>query len=279
MPDLLKAWLTKSPHAKASEIVVEDGNQLDYRRMVSLLKEGYDCILVNLRLPGMLAIRLAEVVNLAKVPTRITLVSGAPHDLGIGLSLFDSYIRIPFHGKNLDVVLDETIGAPFFPEHRPLPSQEHLDLAILNLLQNYSALAPTCRSALHAFGLYRDAYLHRPVSASRHQQISSGASVLQRIEFFSEVRPLNFSQRISLVTNAVNQSGFYLPWQKLFLSFQFNHLLDAIGLTLMNFRSETEDVLKLGAVTGSVASSITRSAGAFSRQHSVWRAVSEISTW
>jgi hypothetical protein len=82
------------------------------------------------------------------------------------------------------------------------------------------------------------------VSARRHEQISSNASVLQRIEFFAEVMPLNFSQRISLVTNAVNHSGFYLPWQKLFLSFQFNHLLDAIGLTLMNFRSETEDVLK-----------------------------------
>jgi hypothetical protein len=42
----------------------------------------------------------------------------------------------------------------------------------------------------------------------------------------------------------VNQSSFYLPKHKRFLSQQFNYLLDAIGLTLMNFRTETEEILE-----------------------------------
>jgi len=244
MPELLSTWLAAQPQARASNIVVEDGNNLDYLRAVSLLKDGFDCILVNLRLPAMLSLRMAEVVHLAKAPARLVLISGAPQDLGTGLSLFDDYIRLPFHHKSPAEALDETLGKPFFFHHRPLPSQEHLDLAILNLLQKYNSLVPACRGALHAFGLYRDAYLHRPANATQDKPLAPSASLTERIDFYAEVRPLNFSQRISMVIDAVNQSRLYLPWQKLFLSIQFNHLLDAIGLTLMNFRAETEEILK-----------------------------------
>jgi hypothetical protein len=244
MSELLRSWLAKSPYLGVGEIVTEDGSRIDYMRGVSLLKQDFDCILLNLRLPAMLSIRLAEIVHLAKVPTRLILVSGAPTDLSKDLLLFDNYIRIPFHAKGWETVLDETLGSRVFPQNRLLPSQEHLDLAILNLLQNYNLLAPTSRSALHAFGLYRDAYLHRLTTTAQQQSVLSSADPFHLIDFFAEIHPLNFSKRISVVMDAVNQSRFYLPWQKLFLSTQLSYLLDAIGLTLFKFRLETEEVLK-----------------------------------
>ena len=175
MPDLLRFWSSRSPRRKACKIQVEDGNSLDYPRAVSLLKEGFDCILVNLRLPAMLSVRISELVHLAKIPARLVLVSGAPQDLGPALSLYDGYIRIPFYDKSAEASLDESLGRPFLPEHRPMTSQEHLDIAILNLFHSYSALAPGCRGALHAFGLYRDAYLHRPSTPAREPALPSRA--------------------------------------------------------------------------------------------------------
>ena len=243
MPDLLRDWLAKSPQQIACNIRVEDGNSLDYPRAMSLLKEGFDCILVNLRLPAMLSVRIAELVQLAKIPARLVLVSGAPQDLGSALSLYDGCIRVPFYDQSAEASLDESLGRPFLAQHRPLPTQEHIDIAILNLLHNYSALAPGCRGALHAFGLYRDAYLHHPSTVTQESSLSSRGAVNQRIDLFAEVTPLNFSQRVCAVIDCVNQSRFYLPNQKRFLAYQLNYLLDTIGLTLMNYRKETEEVL------------------------------------
>ena len=243
MPELLRVWLAKSSQQRACEILVEDGNNLDYPRAVALLKQKLDCILVNLRLPAMLSVRIAELVQLARIPSRLVLMSGAPQDLGSGVSLYDGYIRIPFHDKSAEASLDESLGRPFLSQQRALLSQEHIDVAVLNLLHNYSALAPGCRGALHGFGLYRDAYLHRPSTATQESSHSSRAAVNRRIDYFAQVAPLNFSQRICAVIDCVNQSRFYLPNQKRFLAYQLNYLLDTIGLTLMNFRQETEEVL------------------------------------
>ena len=244
MPDFLRCWLAKSPQTRACEVVVEDANNLDYPRAVSLLKEEFEYIILNLRLPAMLSVRIAELVHLGKVPGRLILMSGAPEDLGPGLSLYDGYIRIPFFEKSLEASLDETLGGPFLAENRPMSSQEHLDIAILNFLQKYDALVPGCRSALHAFGMYRDAYLHRPPIAIADKPLLPNVTLSQRLNFFAEVRPLNFSNRVREVMESVNQSSFYLPKQKRFLSHQFNYLLDVIGLTLMNFRTETEEILQ-----------------------------------
>jgi hypothetical protein len=244
MPNFLRPWLAKSPQTSACEVVVEDANNLDYPRAVSLLKEEFEYIILNLRLPAMLSLRIAELVHLGKVPGRLILVSGAPQELGAGLSLYDGYIRIPFLEKSLEACLDETLGGPFLAENRPMTSQEHLDIAILNFLQKYDALVPGCRSALHAFGMYRDAYLHRPSIATADKPLLPNVTLSQRLSFFAEVRPLNFSKRVCEVMESVNQSSFYLPKQKRFLSHQLNYLLDVIGLTLMNFRTETEEILQ-----------------------------------
>ena len=191
-----------------------------------------------------LPICIAELVHLGKVPGRLILVSGAPQDLGPGLELYDGYIRIPFLEKSLVASLDETLGGPFLAENRPMTSQERLDIAILNLLQKYDGLVPECRSALHAFGMYRDAYLHRPSIATQGKLPLPNVTLSQRINFFAEVKPLNFSKRVGEVMACVNQSSFYPPKQKRFLAHQFNYLLDVIGLTLMNFRTETEEILQ-----------------------------------
>src|ERR1035437_743365 len=141
MPNFLRLWLAKSPQTIACEVLVEDANNLDYRRAVSLLKEGFEFIILNLRLPAMLSIRISELVHLAKVPVRLILVRGAPQDLGPGISLYDGYIRIPFFEKSMEACLDETLGSPFHAQNRSMTSQEHLDLAIINLLQKYDGLA------------------------------------------------------------------------------------------------------------------------------------------
>src|ERR1039458_8288811 len=117
MPNFLRPWLAKSPQPSAGEVVVEDANNLDYPRAVSLLKEEFEYIILNLRLPAILSIRIAELVPLRQVPSRLILVSGAPQDLGPGLELYDGYIRIPFLEKSLMASLDETLGGPFLPEN------------------------------------------------------------------------------------------------------------------------------------------------------------------
>ena len=57
MPHLLAAWFAKTPQATTPEISVEDGSHLDDSRAVGLIKDGFDWILVNLRLPAMLSMR------------------------------------------------------------------------------------------------------------------------------------------------------------------------------------------------------------------------------
>src|SRR5664279_2089891 len=185
MPDLLRPWLDKSPQTRACKIVMEDANNLDYPRAVSLLKEEFEYIILNLRLPAMLSVRIAELVHLGKVPVRLILMSGAPEDLGPGLSLYDGYIRIPFLEKSLLASLHETLDRPFLAENRPITSQEHLDIAILNFLQKYDGLVPRCRSALHAFGMYRDAYLHRPSIATADKPLLPNGTLSQRLSFFA----------------------------------------------------------------------------------------------
>jgi len=241
--ELLPLWLARPPHPRPAQVVVEDGTRLDYPRAVSLLKDGFECIVLNLRLPAMLSIRIAELVHLAKVPSRLILFSGAPHDLGGGLSLYDGYIRLPFFATRAGADLREALDGPFLAENRSLASQEHVDIALLNLFQSCDALAPGCRGPLHAFGLYRDTYLHRPGAATKENPLAPEPTLAQRLDLFAEVRPLNFSERMCKVMARVNQSPFYLPKQKLSLSQQFDYLLDAMGLTLMNFRTETEEIL------------------------------------
>jgi len=111
-------------------------------------------------------------------------------------------------------------------------------------LQRSDCLAPGCRGALHAFGMYRDAYLHRPWTATQNEPLFSRAKSNQRIAFFAKVSPLGFTGRLNGVRARVNASRLYTPSQKSFLSSQFDHLLDAFGLTLMNFRRETKEVLE-----------------------------------
>jgi len=253
LPELFRIWLSKSHPAGASKVEVLDANDLDHAKVVSLIKKRFDCIFVNLRLPAMLSIRIAELVHLARVPTRLVLISGAPQELGPGLSLFDGYIRTPFVDKSFGEALDEILLRPLPSEHRSLSSQEHLDIAILNLLQRCDGLAPGSRGALHAFGMYRDAYLHRPWRAAHDEPSMTRSQVNRQIDFFGEVRPLGFAGRLSGVRARVNASRFYTPSEKSFLSSQFSYLLDAFGLTLMDFRAETKEVLDGLERFGSVA--------------------------
>jgi hypothetical protein len=241
MPELVSGGVVGDFDLKTIQFQSEDGKPLTYERAVALLKEDFDCLIVNLRLPSMLSIRLAEMVHLARVPCRLLLLSGAPKDLGPGASLFDDYIRTPCYEKSLHVTLAECLSKPFAPERRPLATQEHLDIAILNLFHRSDSLTPGCRGALHAFALYRDAYLHRPGSAWPNLQ---NADLTERIDFFAAVQPLEFANRLGKVMDRVDQSPLYRRDQKRFLSAQFNYLLDASGLILLNFRQEVEKVLK-----------------------------------
>jgi hypothetical protein len=243
LPDLLRACFSRSHQIKLSKVEVGDGNNLDQAAAVLLLKKQFDCIIVNLRLPAMLSIRIAELIHLARVPTRLILMSGAPQELGPGLSLYDGYIRVPFC-EIAKQTLGASLGQELLEPHRFMGSQEHVDIAILNLLQRCDNLAPGCRGALHAFGMYRDAYLHRPWVTTENEWELTRAKTNERIDFLTEVSPLGFTERLSGVKARINASRIYTPAQKSFLSAQLNHLLDAFGLTLMNFRAETKEVLE-----------------------------------
>ena len=226
--------------AKGFQMELRNGNDLDQAAVVLLLRKLFDCVIINLRLPAMLSIRIAELIHLARLPTRLVLLSGSPQQLGQGLSLYDSYIRIPFYDEG---ALLESLERPLLDEHRSIRSQEHLDIAILNFLQRCDGLVPGCRGALHAFGMYRDTYLHRLAPTTEIETGLARARTTEHLDFFAEVNPLGFNSRLGRVNARVNASRLYTPFQKAFLSSQFNHLLDAFGLTLMNFRKESKEVL------------------------------------
>lgn len=109
-PDALRLWLSKSSLPRACKIQVEDGSSLDYPRVLSLLKDGFDCIMVNLRLPAMLSVRIAELVHLAKIPARLVPLRGVPQDLGPALPHYDGYTLLPFHDKSAEASLDQSLG-------------------------------------------------------------------------------------------------------------------------------------------------------------------------
>lgn len=239
--EAILSFLPALLEARGFTVEIRDGNDLDHSTLASLIKSHFDCIIVNLRLPAMLSLRIAEVIHLARVPTRLILMSGAPQDLGSGISLYDGYIRIPFFEKG---ALHESIERPLMGEYRSIRSQEHIDVAILNLLQRCDGLVPGCRGALHAFGMYRDAYLHRPWTAPQHDFVLTPAESNKLVDFLAEVEPLGFSGRLDRVSARVHASQLYTPAQRSFLSAQFDHLLDAFGLTLMDFRKETAEVME-----------------------------------
>jgi len=243
MPEMVSAGLAEAFRPEAPEIQTEDGRKLTYKRAVALLKEDLDGVIVNLRLPEMLSIRIAELVHLAAIPARLILMSGTPKDLGPAASLYDDYIRTPCFEKSLPSVLAECLARPFAAQRRALTSQEHLDVAILNLLHRCDSLAPGCRGALHAFAMYRDAYLHQPPTSWPKGITREKTTTAQRLDFFAPVRPLDFAKRVDKIMQRIEGSPLYRTDQKALLNAQFNYLLDVGGLVLLNFRQELEKLL------------------------------------
>jgi hypothetical protein len=243
LPEIISNSMGDLGLGKTLSVQNEDGNALTYDRSVAVLKEDFDCVLINLRLPEMLSIRIAELVHLTKFPGRLILMSGAPKDLGPASSLYDDYIRMPCYEKSVQTTLAESLSKTFVAAHRPLVSQEHLDIAILNLLHRCDSLVTGCRGALHAFALYRDAYLHRPLMAWPDKLTPQEAPFEERINFYAPVLPLDFATRLGKVMERVLRSALFRQDQKKFLAAQFDYLLDVGGLILMNFRQEIEGVL------------------------------------
>jgi CheY-like chemotaxis protein len=241
LPEILTSGLGGT--GKPVDVINEDGNILTYERAVAILKEDFDCVLINLRLPGMLSVRLAELVHLTKYPGRLILMSGAPRNLGPASSLYDDYIRMPCFEKSVQSTLEDCLTKSFHPARRPLVSQDHLDIAILNLLHHCDSLVTGCRGALHAFALYRDAYLHRPLAHWSNPLSPEEAPLQERVDFFAHVSPLDLAVRLSKVMARVARSPLYRQDQKRFLRVQFDYLLDVAGLILMNFRQDVEHVL------------------------------------
>ncbi|HWI58366.1 MAG TPA: hypothetical protein VNZ22_14160, partial [Bacillota bacterium] len=239
---LVKNW-PKWSRFKQTELRSLDGQMLDQEKVVGLLQEGFDCILMNLRLPAGLSLRLGELAHLARVPTRLFLLSGAPAHFGSELRLFDGYLSVPFTLGEFYATLDLVLAAAPCAFRNQLPNQEQIDSAVLSFFRRYPYLGIATRSPLLSFGLYRDTYLHGGPEEWDGSTAIGRATMQERVEFFAGVRPLRCLQRIDTVVEQVQASSFYDRAQKRSISLQLHLLANVIGLTLVKHREETAGVL------------------------------------
>jgi hypothetical protein len=119
------------------QVMVEERQRLNHQRLATLLEETLECIILNLRLPGLLSIRLAELVHVARIPTRLVLLTVACANLERAVPLDHALFKSPVAEtflRELEKVLTRTP----WRQRRGLPNQEHLDASILDLVGRYS---------------------------------------------------------------------------------------------------------------------------------------------
>jgi hypothetical protein len=151
------------------ELDVFDGNNLDHETTLSLLKKNYDYIFLNLRLPWCLSIRIAQLAHLAKVQTRIVLVSGCSVKAELLTPLFDVIIPLPCLPEDLESAIWSASSLSSLAR-ASLSTEEHVEAAIKALLTVWSS---------SGFEDYRT-YFPQP-AASVIQDISASASLAQRL--------------------------------------------------------------------------------------------------
>jgi hypothetical protein len=133
---------------------VVDGREIDHQGVVRLFRQDYDCIFLNLRLPYCLSLRLAEIAHLARVQTRVILVSGTPVADEWLLPFYDDLIRLPC---DLDELEDALWRIPEETRQR-LPTEEHVEAALSNLLREARYIVPVSTSAEQPYAAYRAVY-------------------------------------------------------------------------------------------------------------------------
>lgn len=167
------------------ELDVFDGNNLDHETTVSLLKKNYEYIFLNLRLPRCLAIRIAQLALLAKVQTRIVLVSACAMKAELLTPLFDAFISLPCLPEDLQSAMWSASSLSSLAR-TSLPTEEHVEAAIKALLAVWSA---------SRFEDYRK-YFPQP-AASVIQDISASASLAQRVSGHGIRTPADFNARLA----------------------------------------------------------------------------------
>lgn len=132
--ELIQAYV-KELVLRDVEITDANGDEFTYPKAVQFLKRGYDRIFMNLGLPDELAIRTAELAHLSGAPTRIFVTSGWPAEFGPKVELFDQFITVPMVESQFVGRLHKILIADPRQLRRRLPTREHLDAAIIGILQ------------------------------------------------------------------------------------------------------------------------------------------------
>jgi len=252
------------PNAHGIRLENRDGGRLDYLELLGLLKGRFDLIFLDLHLPAMLSLRAAELAHLVCLPTRLVLVNGGcgappiswpaesspepcsrrwPLDLKAIIPLFDAYLPDSQDDETLSHDLQSMLREPFSCLRGKLSGQDHVDAAIENLLGACRKLVPGARGAAHAFGIYRDTYLHASSPSWDPKAAVSQFSFEERLDRFSRVRPLLFNSRLAQAAERISHSPYFAAEQRAFLKKRLDYLLDNIGRVLSRFRQEVEDIL------------------------------------
>ena len=170
-------------------LTVLDGSEIDHQAIIQLLRQNYDYIFVNFRLPYCLSIRLAEVAHLFKIQTRVILVSGTPVADHWFLPLFDELIRLPCELEEFEQALWR------LPEQTRdcLSTEEHVEAAVSNLLRAARYIVPACTSAEQPYATYREVY---PLPT-----IGCSSDMLRSLEIKT---PVDYRSRLAACLRRVN---------------------------------------------------------------------------
>lgn len=230
------------------QVESRDGGSLDYHGLLRILGEPADLLLLDLRLPSMLAVRAAELAHLARLSTRLVALTSedpALTRLGVDLSgaiipLFDAGLALPWKSEIHGVTLRDALGGCSAGQGGRLSQPDLLDAALERLFQVFPDLLPGARGSAHAFGVYRDTYLQ---SANTPARTDAGSGGRPGLEAYARVRPVLFSPRLIQAAERISRSPYFAWEQREFLQKRVDYLLDVTGRVLVRFRQEVEDIL------------------------------------
>jgi hypothetical protein len=149
----------------------------------------------------------------------------------------------PINDESLASGLRALFQESFSYQRGSLPNQDHLDAAIEIFMGGCQHLVPGARGSAHAFGIYRDTYLHTGPATWEARVSAAQLSLEERLDRFARVRPLLFSSRLSQAAERISHSPYFAAEQRAFLKKRFEYLLDNTGRVLTRFRQEIEDIL------------------------------------
>lgn len=171
------------PNVEVDEI---NGSRLDHKTALDLLKKNYDYIYLNTSLPFALSLRIAELVHLAKVQTRLVLVTGCGLAAELLTPLFDVIIAVPCGDGEMDSAISSASALGGFAR-TALPTEVHVEAALKGLIPFFGESLYSPGVHIRSLEDYRLYFPHPEPSIIK--DFSPNASLARRLSAFAVRTP------------------------------------------------------------------------------------------